>query len=74
MHLYNDLKKILKETSQSKIDTIVYQFSIANMNEDKTRIENIEDKFNIIKLSNKAVQNRYHLEQCFHYLNKPEEG
>lgn len=44
------------------------------MNDDKTRIDGIEDKFNIIKLSNHSNQNRFHLEQCIHYLNKPEEG
>lgn len=37
-----------------KIDTVVYQICLAKMSSDKTKIENIVNKMNFVKMTNNA--------------------
>lgn len=49
--IYKSNKKSIVESKPDFKGTILFQFSIANMSEDKSRIENIVKKFNVVKIS-----------------------
>ncbi|KAM3130479.1 hypothetical protein pb186bvf_017388 [Paramecium bursaria] len=71
LNLYKSLKTLIEDQTQQEIDIIIFQLMLGQTNEDGSRLENFQEKFNIVLIRNsQSIQEHiFHLGQCLNAIN-----